>query len=87
MGWQMLPRVDGLELVAALRQNPSLSRMRVVFITGSNRLDIHFARLDGRSMSGYPSPAAVDLLPRVRQLCVAAFVKKGLLDHLPRVPR
>jgi len=38
------------------------------------------AVLDGRSMSGYPSPAALDLLPRVRQLCVAARVHRELVD-------
>jgi len=36
----VMPRVDGLELVAALRKNPRLSRMRVIFITGSDRIDI-----------------------------------------------
>jgi PleD family two-component response regulator len=36
----IMPRVDGLELVAALRRNPRLSRMRVIFITGSDRVDI-----------------------------------------------
>jgi DNA-binding response OmpR family regulator len=36
----VLPRMDGFDLVLALRRQPELTDMPVIFITGSDRLDI-----------------------------------------------
>jgi len=36
----ILPRIDGLTLLASLRRQPGLAFMSVIVITGSDRLDI-----------------------------------------------
>jgi CheY-like chemotaxis protein len=36
----ILPRMDGFEVVEAIRRIPGLSALPVIFITGSNRIDI-----------------------------------------------
>jgi DNA-binding response OmpR family regulator len=42
----ILPRTDGFELVDALRRNPHLAATPVIFITGSDRADIHIRAVD-----------------------------------------
>lgn len=41
----ILPRMDGFALAGAIRQQPGLADMPVIFVTGSDRLDI-LARAD-----------------------------------------
>lgn len=42
----ILPRTDGFDLVHALRRNPNLAATPVIFITGSDRTDIHIRAVD-----------------------------------------
>jgi CheY-like chemotaxis protein len=68
----VVPRVDGLELVAALRQNPRLSRMRVIFITGSDRIDIPLRASEAGAVVLY-KPLQDDVL---RKTVLAALARE-----------
>jgi len=52
----VLPRMDGFDLVLALRRQPELTDMPVIFITGSDRLDIRIRadELKGASVQFKP---------------------------------
>lgn len=70
----VVPRVDGLELVAALRRNPGLSRMAVIFITGSDRIDIPARAIDAGAAEVLYKPLEEDVL---RNAVLAALAREA----------
>jgi len=72
----VVPRVDGLELVAALRQNPRLTRMRVIFITGSDRIDIPLRAAEAGAVLLY-KPLEEDTLRATVRSVLAGEVERA----------
>lgn len=69
----ILPRIDGLTLLASLRRQPGLAFMSVIVITGSDRLDIPSAAAEAGAAAVFFKPldesdlrAAVSSLLRMR---------------------
>lgn len=58
----ILPRTDGFELVDALRRNPRMAATPVIFITGSDRTDIHIRAVDVGAAAVLYKPLHEDVL-------------------------
>ena len=77
----MMPQVDGIDILRAIRGDPTLQHIPVLILTASTDAETKFKALEAGATDFLPKPVdSSDLVPRLRN----ALIVKAHHDHLSR---